>query len=329
MANWGAGASGAASGAAAGSALGPWGAVAGGLVGGAMGLMSKSQADEQKGLTDIQGKENERLMEKSYALQRGMYDYTYSKNTPEQQVKNLQKAGLSVGLMYGQGGAGITGTTGGSGSTSVSGATASGTAEREAVQMQKVGMALQMAKLKSEIELNESAANQNNANAELSGAKTITEDKQRDMLIENMKQEGLGRWLENNKRRYEGTETKGNTQNQEYGNSTYDEIHQIMGNSYTAEGMTAALIKTQAEGGNAEAQKILNNKKAEGYYQELLNETIKAKASGQMAENDAIKTAAMKLATEWGTGEYTNWKTWADLAADGVGIVTKLIGITK
>ena len=34
-----------------------------------------------------------------------------------------------------------------------------------------------------------------------------------------------------------------------------------------------------------------------------------------------MRAAAAQLATEWETGEYTNWKTWADLAKNVLGTI--------
>ena len=58
----------------------------------------------------------------------------------------------------------------------------------------------------------------------------------------------------------------------------------------------------------------LNNEKARTYWQVLLNAAAHADA-------DRMRAAAAQLATEWETGEYTNWKTWADLAKNVLGTI--------
>lgn len=159
MANQGMGIlSGATSGAAAGSVAGPLGTAGGAILGAGMGLLSSS-SNEAKENTELQEASNRRLMQEGYALQRQMYDYTYSKNTPAAQVRNLELAGLNPALLYGQTGAGATQGQTGSGGTSVGMAATSTSAQRQ-------GMALQLASLASEIKVNESIANKNNTEAE-------------------------------------------------------------------------------------------------------------------------------------------------------------------
>ena len=69
--------------------------------------------------------------------------------------------------MYSNGNAGMAGgTTGNTGIGSVSSGSASDEASREAVDMQTQGMALLSAKLSSELEMNKSVTNSNNANAD-------------------------------------------------------------------------------------------------------------------------------------------------------------------
>lgn len=326
MANWKGAGSGAAAGAAAGSVAGPWGTAVGGVVGGAMGLLSGDQASEQGKLTDQQVNANKDLLNYSYGLQKNMYDYTYDKNTPQAQIKNLKEAGLNPALMYGLGG-NSGGDTGG-GSASAGGATASGSAERQAADNQTAMMTLQAAKLNSEIKVNESIANSNNADAKNKGAGTETLNATRELLKENMKQEGLGRFLQNLITDSTMNQSKDNPdgQNSEIHNNTYEWTGRITGNSYVMEGVAAAITKTQAEAGDAAAKALLSNKKAEGYFQELMNETLKAKAAGKMADNDEVKAAAIKLASEWSTGEFTNWKTWTDLAGKGIEALSDVIG---
>ena len=58
----------------------------------------------------------------------------------------------------------------------------------------------------------------------------------------------------------------------------------------------------------------MNNKKAEGYFQELVNATAHADA-------DKIKALAIKLTAEFNTGEFANWKTWADLGLQATQVV--------
>ena len=127
----------------------------------AFGINSDSkQYDQQKRLQQLQIAGQKELANYSQRLQREMYDYTYDKTKASAQVKNLEEAGLNTALMYGMGGAGgATGQTGSASAGSVSGASASDSASREQAKVAQQGMALQMAKLESEIKVNESVAN--------------------------------------------------------------------------------------------------------------------------------------------------------------------------
>ena len=79
----------------------------------------------------------------------------------------MENAGLNPAMMYQQASAGVTGTASGN----VSAGNSSDAASRQLADLQSEGMALQLAKLASEIKVNKSVAEVNRANAGLSGAK--------------------------------------------------------------------------------------------------------------------------------------------------------------
>ena len=152
----------------------------------------KDQLKQQQALTDIQVNANKDLADYSNDIQRKMYDYTYNKNTPEELMKQYKEAGLNPAMMY-QGGGGVSGmTVGNTSAGSASGGSASDETSRKMADLQQEGMALQMAKLQSEIKVNESVANANNASADLKSKEgqgidqNILESQTR---IENIKQD--------------------------------------------------------------------------------------------------------------------------------------------
>ena len=128
------------------------------LLGNVFGLNNKSeQMDNQKYLMGLQHKYNEESA--TYAQGRA-YDMWLKTNYPAQ-VEQMEKAGLNPALMYGMG-------AGGGGT--VSGAQGQGTSQPtdRSIEMKMKGqeMGLQLANLASQIKLNESQANKNNAEAE-------------------------------------------------------------------------------------------------------------------------------------------------------------------
>lgn len=138
--------------------------------------LKKDQIEQQKALTNIQYAANYNLMKASYEQQYDMWN----KTNFEAQIAHLKNAGLNPALMYAKGGAG--GTTGGGGA-SVGGSNASDVASmrRSNTEQQMAGMA--MMKLQSEIKVNESIANMNNAQVPKLGAETQTLNATRDALV--------------------------------------------------------------------------------------------------------------------------------------------------
>ena len=128
-----------------------------GVIGAASALQSgsnQSYNEEQAQLR--QARINKEQAKYSQGLAMEYWDYTNWEN----QVDHLKKAGLNPALMYAKGGTG--GQTGGGQAQGVG----LSPSNQEAVKAQQIGMALQLAQLKSQIEVNESVAKKNTAEAE-------------------------------------------------------------------------------------------------------------------------------------------------------------------
>lgn len=133
-----------------------------GLAGAAYGLASKNNAQNtqyanQRNLMELQAKINQQQANHNQKLAKEMWKYTSYPN----QIKMMKEAGLSPGLIYGQGGSG--GSTAGAGQASGVGLPNDNSV---AVGLQAQEMGLQLANIASQIKLNESQANKNNADAE-------------------------------------------------------------------------------------------------------------------------------------------------------------------
>lgn len=293
--------------------------VGGGLnvLGGLFGPGIKKQTKYQKQLNEHAAQLNyqygEQAAENAYERQIGMYERTLEDNSPAEQVKRLEKAGLSVGLMYGS-----SGTTGqgqattapmGSGSGGQQGGNAAAMygAKSAAAQAiaQSMSVGLQIARQKAEIKNIE-------AQTEKTQAEAKTETDKRETFIENIKQEGQQKWLKNIQTQWEMEgEKEGMSiyKNKQYGDTA------IIPNGYYGQQIAADIATAWGNANNIEALSKLNANKAEGYFQELLNATSEA-------DSKAIEAAAKKLETEWRTGTGMNWGSWASIAKD---IITTLI----
>lgn len=312
----------------------------GGLASTVMGLFGggneeKKQLEQQKELSKLQEESNRRLMNESYGLQKDMYDYTYDKNTPEEQVQRMKEAGLNPAMMYGGQGAGISGTTGGSGGASIGGGTASGAAEMEAVKNQKVMMGLQLSKLKSEIDVNESVAESNRANAAKAGADTKTTDQIRDMVVEAAKQGAIGQYIDNVQERHKIEGYDPDASITQYNNPVLGLGIKMNKSATFAREVEAQVANMIAQTAGIDANALLTNEKAKGYITELLNDTIQAKAMEDFAEaslsqaetaklnelNNRIIANAQKLNSEYNTGETANWKNITETVSGAIGAV--------
>lgn len=127
-----------------------------GVIGAASALQSGSNQSHNEEQAQLrQAQINKEQAKYSQGLAMEYWDYTNWEN----QVDHLKKAGLNPALMYAKGGTG--GQTGGGQAQGVG----LSPSNQEAVKAQQIGMALQLAQLKSQIEVNESIAKKNTAEA--------------------------------------------------------------------------------------------------------------------------------------------------------------------
>lgn len=270
--------------------------------------MAQDQINQQQKLTDMQYHANYALMKGSYAEQQKLWDNTQA----EAQVKHLKNAGLNPALIYAKGGAG--GSTSGGGGASVGGASASDETSRQMANNQSTAMGLQLAKLQSEIDLNKSVAEVNRAQAGKAGAETETTEQSRNYLVEKLRQDGKGQWLNNLQEQYKmsgGNPDSTTVRNKNVDYGTVD----ISSTSLFTKEITTQIAQTEAQTNNAAAQALLTNNKAMGYFQELLNDTARSNAAG-------VQAAAAKLSAEFNSGEMQNAKFWIQMGTAILGSLT-------
>lgn len=285
----------------------------GGQIGGAImgmatgGIANDMQYRQQQRLSELQMKNQREMGIFNREQQMKLWEDTNYKAQTEQ----MRKAGLNIGMMYAGGGQG--------GQTNATPGNVSG-GNAEGRNQLNEGMALMM-----QNRLQEAQIKNIEADTQKKIAETTTEDNSRNVLIENMRQSGIGQMYENIKTKMmrEGYDTNNEVsvfKNMVYGiqGSNYDEF------SPEVKQFNADLFKTVAEEKNLDANALLSNKKAEAIWKELL-------IAQQNADANTINAKANELSKLWETGEFTNWKTWADLAksaVDGVGGLIKNIKTT-
>jgi hypothetical protein len=298
-----------------------WNSAGGAVVGQAMNWVDealfgnkrrKQQIEQQEKLTDLQIQANKELADYGMGISKEMFDYTGYEN----QVKQMKAAGLNPALMYGHAGAG--GTTVSSGAGSAGASQASDEASRKMANMQVMGMGLQMQKMGAEVKKLEADAKKAEADAKKAESEAQTREELRAFEKELLRQEGIEKWLQNLRENLKNSGQLANNEMQMFRNNVLDEYTAFQSTGYWNQEITAAIAKALAEAKSLEALAELNTEKKKGYWTELLNAT-------KNADSEAAKAAAMKLATEWSTGEYTNWKTWVDIGKDAVNTIAKTI----
>lgn len=139
------------------------------------GWQDRRQLEQQEKLQALQIEGSKEMG----AYNQGLALDTWEKTNYDAQRKQMEKAGLNVGMMYGGTGAG--GTTQGGGGGNVSGATATGGSGEIGMAMQ---MGLQQEMQKAQIKVAESQAEKNTVEAEKIGGVDTEESKARTTNLE-------------------------------------------------------------------------------------------------------------------------------------------------
>lgn len=331
------------------------GGLASGLTGAITSLFGgdKKQLEMQKELNEQAARLNyqygEMAAENAYKRQLAMYERSYQDQSYGAMRKQMEDAGLSVGLMYGGSGSG-----GGQGEMSGAPQGATGGAqagraptavERQMANMQMSQLALTMENLQADINVKETVQEKNlaeaeaaRANAGLSTEQKITEAQRRDALIEELIQRGMKDWIDNiiKKRGLhytpEGQKEPNLTEDGEFGVDTTRYENDVYGSLQVRKGSTLdqaqayTVLKIAAdEAATSERAKLnealtnLNNEKKKYYWAEILSALTRADAA-------ATTAAANKLSAEWNTGEkYNDPNYWIEI---GVGIIGDIGGDT-
>lgn len=233
----------------------------------------------------------------------------------QNKVEDAKEAGLSVGLLYGGGGIG---GSGGGRASQGSGGNGVGVPE-EQQQFDAAALGLEAQRIRIDQRLAKAEVEKTEAETENLKEQTATSMELTPIQNVLMNQQAMSQWIDNVRKLYEN-EGGGDKEYYSGDESGYQTIIKEAGNFNRQQAADIAKALSETEKNKAAAE--LNTEKKQGYWQELLNAT-------KNANNDEIKAAAIKLAAEWQTGEYTNWKTWSEAAKQGIGALTDLIKIGK
>jgi hypothetical protein len=127
--------------------------------------MEKRQIRQQQALMDQQIAGNKELATHSNQLQRATWDYT-SSNNMKNEMKQIKEMGLNPALMYSSGASGGGGATTGSANAGQANSGQAANAAEMMRTMKNPGMGMELAMMKSNIELNEAQAAKLRAEAE-------------------------------------------------------------------------------------------------------------------------------------------------------------------
>lgn len=307
----------------------------------------EAQKNAQKELNEQAASLNyeygEKAAENAYQRQLAMYQRSYEDQSYKAMRKQMEDAGLSVGLMYGNSGSGGgVGAMSGAPKADTGGATAGQAANAAAlmeVENQRKSLALQQASMAkdiqlkdAEIELKEKEADKAGKEALYTEAMTETENILRSAKTHREFWEGRLSWIENLRKQFEDVTTPSedgelNATEDIYG--SYEIISKAIGTASKA----AGVLKVVAETGTEEQRKVavaaeaaLTNEKAKGYWKEL-------EVAIKNADSQAIVAAATKLNAETNQmdikhkyGVEMTAKQWIELGIGVTGAVAGAVG---
>ncbi|MEM1986718.1 MAG: hypothetical protein QXQ24_08280 [Nitrososphaeria archaeon] len=290
----------------------------------------RQQIEQQDKLNALSFQWNKKQMDYAQQLEKQMYQYTFDMNKPEA-LKNLYKeAGLNPALMYGTSAGGVQGTSVGGGRGAGYNSQAANEAEIIHSNLALQEMGLQMAKLRSEIDVNKSVANRNNADADLSGAKTKTEEQQRDAFVSKLYYDGKLSWLESIMQKLKLTIGGSHVlENGNYNIVQDDEgspkiyggfsVPADISTSIFGREIISAVEASEALADNYIANTALTDEKSRYLFMEVMAEIAQKKAS-------AAESKARELQALWQIGEHVNWKTILESGVEAVNTIMNLLG---
>ena len=307
---------------------------------------AKRQLENQIKLNEAANESNyrwgEKAAENAFKRQMEAYERSYEDQSYAAMRKQMEEAGLSVGLMYGGSGSG-----GGSGfmtqapmgqAHGANAGKADSPAEQWAMRANQIEMGLNLANLKKQGDVLDSQAEQNKAAASKTSEEAQTEREMREGKVKELFYRGRSQYIDNVRKMFEDMAAE---DSDHWWTEAYDDFygdHRIDSTRIPTKKDTTEIIKALSESeaakGQAENSKALaglNTERKKYLFIEALSNMIQAEAaknSGLAAiENAATNRAQQKwkeLTTKYEYGIEKTPKFWIDLGER----VLRAIGIT-
>lgn len=277
----------------------------------------KRQTEQQKELMDYQLSQsylwNEKAAENAFARDMQMYERNYKDQSYSAMRKQMEEAGLSVGLMYGGGGAsgGGGGATSGAPQGGVAGGTPQATdaAALQANRIREMQLGLQAQDIQATIELKKAQANEANekANEAKENAKSIKD--QLPHIVKGLFQKNLGEWIDNLRKRFDDANEWYFNESKLDAKDNYFGEYTILMKGIRSTQEVSEITKTIAEESEAESkaawnwmEAIYTNEKTKGYATELQVAIMHGNADmiRAMGEKLIADTKAQELAYHYG-----------------------------
>lgn len=330
-----------------------------GLIGTGLGLLGsigqgkrqrraiEAQKNAQKELNEQAASLNyeygEKAAENAYQRQLAMYQRSYEDQSYGAMVKQMENAGLSVGLMYGGNGSGggagaMSGAPKGDTGGAIAGQATSAAAlmemenQRKSLALQQASMAKDIQLKDAEIELKEKEADRTGKEALYTEALTETENILRDAKAHREFWEGRLNWIENLRKQFEDITTPSedgelSATESMYGN--YEIISKAIGTASKA----ADVLKVIAETGTEEQKKIclaaeaaLTNEKVKGYWKELEVAIKNANSEATVAAATKLNSETNRMDIEHKYGVKMTAKQWVELGIGVTGAIAGAVG---
>lgn len=307
----------------------------------------EAQKNAQKELNEQAAQLNyeygEKAAENAYERQLAMYSRSYEDQSYKAMVRQMEDAGLSVGLMYGGNGSGggagaMSGAPKGDTGGAMAGQAASAAALME-VENQRKSLALQQASMAKDIQLKDAEIRLKEEEADKAGkealyteALTETENILRSARTHREFWEGRLSWIENLRKQFEDITTPSedgelNATEDMYGN--YEIISEAIGTASKA----ASVLKVIAETGTEEQRKVaiaaeaaLTNEKVKGYWKELETAIKNANSQAIIAAATKLNSETSHMDIEHKYGVKMTVKQWIELGIGVTGAVAGTIG---